>query len=73
MVMMTTDVEAIPPMIPLVTRFSTVVLRKLFPSEIPSFSIGHIEVREIAVALRKEDVTRTIIVIVKRIKRTNPA
>ena len=67
-----TDMEAIPPIRPMTTPSRTVVLRNVAPSRTPILASGQREVREIEVALRKEDVTRTIMTIVKTMKRLKP-
>ena len=67
-----TDIEAMPPMRPMTTPSLTTVLRKVSPSLTPILARGQREVREIEVALRNDDVTRTIMTIVKAMKRLNP-
>ena len=68
-----TDVEAMPPIRPMTTPSRTTVLRKVSPSRTPILASGQSEVREIAVALRKDDVTRTIMTMVKAMNRLKPA
>ena len=68
-----TDMEAIPPMMPRVCPSAVVsVLSKVCPRESPNFSMGHLEVKAVAVAVRKAEVTKTIITMVKRINKANP-
>src|SRR4030042_6401303 len=71
-VMMITDIDAIPPIRPMTTPSLTTVLRKVCPSTAPSLLSGHREVREMAVALRNEEVTSTIMTMVNPMKRLNP-
>ena len=70
---MITDIEAMPPMRPRTTPSLTTVLRNVCPSTAPSLLSGQSEVSEIEVALRKDDVTSTIMTMVNPMKRLNPA
>src|SRR3990172_824664 len=68
-----TELEAIPPITPNTLPFISVSVRKKEFSRVrPNFSRGHLEVKEVAAAAKKEEVTNTIIVIVNRMKRTKP-
>src|SRR5665647_633789 len=71
-VMKITEVEAMPPMRPITTPSRRTVLRKVSPSLTPILASGQSEVSEIEVALRKEDVTRTIMTRVKAMNSRNP-
>ena len=64
-----TDMEAMPPMRPMGTPFRTTVLRKVSPSRTPILLNGQSDVREMDVAARNEDVTRTIMTMVKAMNR----
>ncbi len=67
-----TDIDAMPPMRPMATPSLTTVLRKVSPSRTPILARGQREVREIDVALRNDEVTSTIMMIVKAMKRLKP-
>ena len=67
-----TEVEAMPPMRPMTTPSRTTVLRKVSPSLTPILASGQSEVSEIEVALRNDDVTRTIMTSVKAMNRLKP-
>lgn len=60
-----TDVEAIPPMIPIDWPSTVEVLNSVWPGSRPSLSKGYSDVKEIAVNDRKAEVTKTIKTMVK--------
>ncbi len=68
-----TEVEAMPPMRPMTTPSRTTVLRKVSPSLTPILASGQSEVSEMDVALRKDEVTSTIMTSVKAMNSWNPA
>jgi hypothetical protein len=67
-----TEVEAMPPMRPMATPSRTTDLRKVSPSLAPILARGQSEVSEIEVALRKDEVTRTIMTMVKAMNSLKP-
>src|SRR5512140_269162 len=68
----TTDIDAIPPITPIVCPSTTFVRSIVWSEERPSFSSGQSDVSEIEVRERKAEVTRMIRMIVNRIKSRNP-
>ena len=68
-----TDMEAMPPILPIATPSLTTVFKKVSPPVTPILLRGHSDVREIAVAVRNDEVSSTSIRMVKMMKRLKPA